>query len=305
MGGEVDEMRVGLEVLSRRVEAAREILSSCKLCPRRCKVNRLSGELGYCRVGRDPMVSNYGPHFGEEPPLVGRHGSGTIFLTGCSLGCIYCQNFDISHLLEGEVVSVEELSGMMHSLEAQGCHNINLVTPTHQVPQILEALLRAREKGLGLPVVYNCGGYEPREVLALLDGIVDIYMPDAKYMDVDAAKMLSGVEDYPEIVKQALVEMHRQVGDLQISAEGIATRGLLLRHLVLPGGLAGTRELVRFVAEHISRDTYINIMAQYRPCFKAHRCPPLDRRVRSQEVDEAREIARKSGLHRGFDDPFS
>lgn len=298
-------LEMGLEELARRVEAAHELLSSCELCPRRCGINRLSGEIGFCRVGSDPMVSSYGPHFGEEPPLVGRHGSGTIFLTGCNLGCIYCQNFDISHLMQGEEVSAEELAGMMLSLQVMGCHNINLVTPTHQVPQILRALLYARARGLTLPLVYNCGGYEPLEVLVLLDGIVDIYMPDAKYMSGETARRLSGVRDYPEIVKAALIEMHRQVGDLRISGDGIATRGLLVRHLVLPGGLSGTRELVRFLAECVSRDTYVNIMAQYRPCYKAHLHPPLDRRASFREVDEAKALARDAGLSRGFEDRYS
>jgi putative pyruvate formate lyase activating enzyme len=298
-------MRIDHEELARRVRDARRILSACELCPRRCGANRLSGETGFCRVGHDPMISSYGPHFGEEPPLVGSHGSGTIFFTGCNLGCTYCQNFDISHLMRGEIVSVKDLAGMMLSLQATGCHNINLVTPTHQVPQILEALLIARENGLVLPIVYNCGGYESLRVLALLDGIVDIYMPDAKYMDTGPAKKLSGVGDYPAVVKDALLEMHRQVGDFRMTPEGIAMGGLLLRHLVLPERLAGTAELVQFVARHISPDTYINIMSQYRPCYKAAGVPSLDRRVLSREVDEAREMARREGLHRGFDEPFT
>lgn len=283
-----------------RVEAAFDVLRSCELCPRNCRTDRLAGESGFCKLGKEPVVSSYGPHFGEEPPLVGRYGSGTIFLTGCNLGCIFCQNYDISHLRRGSEVTIEEMSEMMLELQERGCHNINFVTPTHQVPQILRALLHARERGMVLPVVYNCGGYESIKILKLLDGIVDIYMPDAKYMDAATAKRLSGVSDYPEVLKRVLVEMHKQVGDLHVSIDGIATRGLLLRHLVLPQGLAQTADLVEFVATNISKDTYVNIMGQYRPCYKAYKFPPLDRSVNYDEVEEAKEMARSAGLHRGF-----
>jgi putative pyruvate formate lyase activating enzyme len=216
------------------------------------------------------MVSSYGPHFGEESPLVGKYGSGTIFFTNCNLRCLFCQNYSISQLGEGERVSKEELALMMLSLQARGCHNINLVSPTHVVPQILEALKIAVESGLHVPLVYNTGGYDSVETLSILDGIVDIYMPDMKYGDENIARELSGIENYPQVNKAAIREMHRQVGDLQTSQEGVAQRGLLVRHLVLPKGLAGTKDVVDFIAKEISANTYVNIMAQYHPCYKAH-----------------------------------
>ncbi len=291
-------LRLTEEELLRRAEEALEILRNCTLCPRHCEVDRVSGERGFCRTGDMPIISSWGPHFGEEPPLVGRGGSGTVFFTHCNLGCLYCQNYTISHLGEGQEVSFEKLASVMLSLQQMGCHNINLVTPTHQVPMILMALVIARQRGLSLPIVYNCGGYESVQTLKLLEGIIDIYMPDFKYWDSDVAKRYSLAEDYPDRAKEALKEMHRQVGDLVINAEGIAERGLLVRHLVLPGGLAGTKEVVRFIAEEISRDTYINIMDQYHPCYRAFDHPPLDRRITSSEFREAVEFARRAGLRR-------
>ena len=219
------------------------------------------------------MVSSYGPHFGEEAPLVGRHGSGTIFFTYCNLQCVFCQNYAISQLGEGIAVSKEELARMMLSLQAKGCHNINLVSPTHVVPYILDALEIAVSAGLSLPLVYNTGGYDSVETLELLDGIVDIYMPDMKYSDERIAEQLSGVKDYPKLNRAAVKEMHRQVGDLQMDEQGVAGRGLLVRHLVLPNQLAGTREVVRFLAQEVSPNTYLNIMAQYHPCHKAFDVP--------------------------------
>jgi putative pyruvate formate lyase activating enzyme len=244
------------------------------------------------------MVSSYGPHFGEEAPLVGKRGSGTIFLTNCNLSCLFCQNYSISQLGEGEMVSKEELAYMMLYLQAKGCHNINLVSPTHVVPQILEALKIAIERGLDLPLVYNTGGYDSVETLKLLDGIVDIYMPDMKYSDEKIAQELSGIKNYPQVNKAAVKEMYRQVGDLQINEEGIAQRGLLLRHLVLPHGLAGTEEMVNFVSKEISPNTYINIMAQYRPCYKAHDIPSLARPISTAEFQEAVKLAHQAGLSR-------
>ncbi|KAF0221559.1 MAG: putative pyruvate formate lyase activating [Geobacteraceae bacterium] len=284
--------------LAMRIDAAWAILRDCTLCPWHCHVNRLEGKLGVCRVGKLPMVSSFGPHFGEERPLVGRHGSGTIFLTWCNLRCVFCQNYDISHLGAGEEVTVEQLGEMMVSLWRQGCHNINFVTPTHQVAQILAALPYAVEQGVNVPLVYNCGGYEEPATLRLLDGIFDIYMPDFKYGDSETAQRLSGAPDYVETAKTALREMHRQVGTLVLDEQGIAVRGLLVRHLVLPEGLAGTRRVMGFIARELTPDTYVNIMDQYRPCFKAGDHPPLNRRITRHEFDEAVAIAQEEGLRR-------
>jgi len=274
------------------------MLAECHVCPRHCGVNRLAGESGQCRTTNQAMVSSFGPHFGEEAPLVGRYGSGTIFFTNCNLRCLYCQNYDISQLGEGTTVSSEELAGMMLSLQAKGCHNINLVSPTHVVPFILEALELAASKGLHLPLVYNTGGYDSLETLTLLDGVVDIYMPDMKYSDEKIGEQLSGIKEYPQINKTAVKEMHRQVGDLQIDELGVAQRGLLVRHLVLPNRLAGTEEVVRFLAREVSTNTYLNIMAQYRPCYKAFDLPQLARPVNRQEYAEAMGLAYQQGLYR-------
>ena len=284
--------------LRERVDAAVSLLESCSVCPRSCGVNRLAADVGKCRTPREAMVSSYGPHFGEEAPLVGRHGSGTIFFTNCNLRCLFCQNYSISQLGEGQKVSKEELADMMLSLQAKGCHNINLVSPTHVVPQILEALEIAVESGLHLPLVYNSGGYDSMETLRILDGIVDIYMPDMKYDNAETARELSGIENYPEISKAAIKEMHRQTGDLEVNEEGVAQRGLLVRHLVLPHGLAGTKGIVNFLSKEISRNTYVNIMDQYHPCYKAFQIPGLGRRISSAEFREALSLAREAGLSR-------
>jgi putative pyruvate formate lyase activating enzyme len=287
--------------LAKRIEALNEILKDCTLCPRNCHVDRFKGDLGVCRVGSLPMVSSFHPHFGEEPPLVGRYGSGTIFLTYCNLRCIFCQNYDISHLGHGTVVSYEELSSMMIELQRRGCHNINFVTPTHQTAQIVTSLPRSIEMGLEVPLVYNSGGYESLETIRLLDGIFDIYMPDIKYGDNMPAKALSGARDYVEVSRAAVKEMQRQVGDLTTDQFGIALRGLILRHLVLPEGLAGTREVMRFIAKDISPDAYVNIMDQYRPCYKAEEnpnYPAMGRRITSEEFDEALRIAAEEGITR-------
>lgn len=283
--------------LARRVEEAREMLKLCRVCPRQCEVNRLEGEKGVCRVGEFPMVSSYHPHFGEERPLVGRLGSGTVFFTYCNLLCIFCQNYDISHLGHGQEVSLVRLAEMMLELQSMGCHNINLVTPTHVVPQILGALPHAIEGGLRIPLVYNTGGYDSVDTLRLLDGVIDIYMPDFKYSDREVAKKLSKAEDYPEVARTAISEMHRQVGDLLMDEMGIAQRGLLVRHLVLPEGLAGTREVMRFIAREISPHTYVNVMDQYYPCHKAFDYPPMNRRITQEEYEEAVKIAIEEGLY--------
>jgi putative pyruvate formate lyase activating enzyme len=284
--------------LRERIEAAVYLLESCSLCPRSCGVNRLTGDVGKCRTPREAIVSSYGPHFGEEAPLVGGHGSGTIFFTNCNLRCQFCQNYSISQLGEGEKVNKEELADMMLSLQAKGCHNINLVSPTHVVPQILEALEIAVESGLHLPLVYNSGGYDSVETLRMLDSIVDIYMPDMKYDDEETAKELSGIESYPSMNKAAIKEMHRQVGDLKINEEGVAQQGLLVRHLVLPHGLAGTKGIVNFLSREISQNTYVNIMAQYHPCYKAFQIPSLARRISPAEFHEALFLAQEAGLSR-------
>ncbi len=284
--------------LKERIEAAKSLLQSCHLCPHHCGVNRLEGEVGKCCTASEAIVSSYGPHFGEEAPLVGRCGSGTIFFTNCNLRCLFCQNYSISQLGEGEKVNKQELACMMLSLQAQGCHNINLVSPTHVVPQILEALEVAVESGLHLPLVYNSGGYDSVETLNILDGIVDIYMPDMKYGDKRVAKELSGIENYPQVNRAAVKEMHHQVGDLKIDGDGIAQRGLLVRHLVLPSGLAGTKEVVNFISKEISLNTYSNIMAQYNPCYKAYEIPSLARPISTAEFQEAVELAHRAGLNR-------
>lgn len=284
-------------VLAERIKAAGEVLKDCTLCPWHCHVNRPAGEKGVCQVGALPMVASYGPHFGEERPLVGVHGSGTIFLAYCNLKCIFCQNYDISHLGEGRNVEVEELGEMMLSLWRQGCHNINFVTPSHQSAQIIAALPYAIERGLDVPLIYNCGGYEELATLRLLDGIFDIYMPDFKYGDNEIALSLSGTPHYVDTAKEALREMHRQVGDLVMDERGIAVRGLLVRHLVLPAGLAGTRQVMGFIAREISPDTYVNIMDQYRPCFQAA-VPPMNRRITAAEFEEAVATAREEGIRR-------
>ncbi len=284
--------------LARRAQMAHDMLRVCCVCPRQCEVNRLEGEKGVCRVGEFPIVSSYHPHFGEERPLVGRFGSGTIFFAYCNLLCVFCQNYDISHLGHGQEVSLIRLAEMMLELQSMGCHNINLVTPTHVVPQILGALPHAIEDGLKIPLVYNTGGYDSVDTLRLLDGVIDIYMPDFKYSDNAVAKKLSGAKDYPEVAKAAIAEMHRQVGDLQLDETGIAQRGLLVRHLVLPEGLAGTRDVMRFLAKEISPHTYVNVMDQYYPCYKAFDHPPMNRRITSEEYKEAVRIATEEGLYR-------
>jgi len=284
--------------LKKRVEKTVNLLKQCQICPRRCKVNRLENEKGICKVGRLPMVSSYNPHFGEESPLVGTQGSGTIFLTSCNLGCIFCQNYDISHLGEGYEISIERFAKMMIELQNIGCHNINFVTPTHVVPQILEALPIAVEMGLKIPLVYNTGGYDIIETLMIIEGIFDIYMPDFKFTDSDIANRFCKARDYPEVATKAIKEMHRQVGDLVINNHGIAERGLIVRHLIMPNELAGTRKVMHFLANEISKNTYVNIMDQYHPCGLAHKYPEINRRITTEEFSNAINIAREEGLTR-------
>ncbi|MEW5734991.1 MAG: radical SAM protein [Thermodesulfobacteriota bacterium] len=284
--------------LSRRARMAREKLSACDLCPRSCGVNRLAGETGVCGVGENALVASFHAHFGEEAPLVGTHGSGTIFFSGCNLLCLFCQNFEISHGREGREASPHELAAVMLHLADQGCHNINLVTPSHVVPQFLAALDLAAAQGLRLPVVYNTSGYDSLETLRLLDGVVDIYMPDLKFIAPEVAQQACDAPDYPDRAREAVREMHRQVGDLTKDNRGVARRGLLVRHLVLPDSLAGTREVMRFLAREISPDTYVNVMSQYRPCGKAASLPGFTREITAEEFREAMEMAGEAGLTR-------
>ena len=273
-------------------------LETCDLCPRNCGVNRTAGETGICGVGKNVWVNSYGPHHGEEDPLRGWRGSGTIFFSGCNLHCLYCQNAEISQQLTGSELSAEALADMMLELESQGCHNINLVSPTHVAAQITGAVLIAGKRGLKLPIVYNTGGYDSIQSLKLLDGIIDIYMPDMKYSQPDVGERLSGVPDYPAANQLAVKEMFQQVGDLTLTTQGIAERGLLIRHLVLPGDLAGSKEILKFIAEELSQNTYLNIMDQYRPSYLAHRHREVNRRITLDEYQEVVEEAKKLGLHR-------
>ena len=283
--------------LKRRVAEAYARLEDCDLCARECGANRrLSAEDAGCHTGERALVSSYGPHFGEETPLVGRGGSGTIFFAWCNLRCQYCQNYEISQAGMGYEVEPEDLARMMLDLQNQGCHNINFVSPSHVVPQILAGLLVAAEAGLRLPLVYNTGGFDSLKTLALLDGVVDIYMPDMKYADAGVARRYSGIGGYPAANQAAVGEMYRQVGDLTMDGRGVAQRGLLVRHLVLPEDLAGTAGIVRFLRDRVSPNTYINVMAQYRPCYRASEHPPLDRRITNEEYAEAVRLAQKAGL---------
>ncbi len=273
-------------------------LSACDICPRRCRVDRRKGPLGVCRTGTAARVASYGPHFGEEAPLVGFNGSGTVFFSFCSLSCLFCQNYEISHLGEGEEAPAERLAAVFLALERLGCHNLNLVTPTHVTPQIVEALGLAAARGFGLPVVYNCGGYERVSTLRELEGIVDIYMPDVKFLDADAAARYCAAPDYPEVVRAAVREMNRQVGPLQVDRRGIAVRGLLVRHLVMPDAASGARRVIDFLADDIGEDCCLNLMDQYRPCGRAAEFPGIDRRTAAAEWREAREYALSRGLRR-------
>lgn len=279
-----------------KINEARRILSECILCPRNCRVDRKSGELGECRTGEEATVSSFNAHFGEEPPLVGVSGSGTIFFTHCSLKCSFCQNFDISQQGAGDEFSTAQLATTMLILQNAGCHNINLVTPTHVIPQILSALYMAIDGGLSIPLVYNSSGYDNVQSLRLLDGVVDIYMPDFKFWDPAVAELTCSAPEYPEAARQALKEMHRQVGDLQMNAEGLAQRGLIIRHLVLPGGMAGTREIMSFIVAELSDNSYVNLMDQYRPCGLAGQIPGLAQSLSRKQFEKAMAEARAAGI---------
>ena len=286
--------------LKRRVGLALEALKSCEVCPRDCGVDRLADKFAVCKTGRYAVVGSYFAHFGEEDCLRGSRGSGTIFFSGCNLRCVFCQNFDISWQLRGTPAPPEKLAAMMLELQAEGCHNINFVTPEHVVPQIIEALPLAIEGGLKLPLVYNTSAYDSMESLELMDGIVDIYMPDFKYWDSEMARKYSKAPDYPEAARRAIKEMHRQVGELVTDEEGLAVRGLMIRHLVMPEQIAGTRQVMRWIAQELSPHTYVNVMAQYYPAGKVSRqeYPEINRRLTSPEYEAALDEAGRAGLKR-------
>jgi putative pyruvate formate lyase activating enzyme len=287
--------------LNERIDAAYGLLESCHVCPRECGVNRLkNGMLGLCRSGLNPIIASVSVHHGEEPPISGTKGSGAIFFTNCNLRCVYCQNYPISQLGNGEKATPGELACRMVWLQEQGCHNLNLVTPTHFMPQILKALGIARERGFDLPIVYNTSGYESLEALRLLDGIVDVYLPDMRYSDNAAAMKYSIADDYAEINRTAIREMYRQVGNLTLDKNDAVLRGLVIRHLVLPNGLSGTEEVMRFLAEEISRDVCVSLMSQYFPAYKATEFKELSRRITSDEYEDARSIMEKYGLENGW-----
>jgi putative pyruvate formate lyase activating enzyme len=292
----IETFKKGL--LKKKADLAWDILKSCVLCPRKCEIDRQSGQKGICETGANAMVSSYNSHFGEEAPLVGSHGSGTIFFTHCNLLCIFCQNFDISHQGSGVKISNEQLADLILGLQNMGCHNINFVTPTHVVPHILKALEFAVEGGLSIPLIYNSSAYDSVETLKILEGVFDIYMPDFKFWSSDNAKSSCDAEDYPKIARNALIEMHRQVGDLKIDDNGIARRGLLIRHLVLPAEYSGTREVMRFIAQKISPNSYVNIMAQYRPCGRASEIEALSDHLSSDDYEAALQMAKSEGLTR-------
>jgi putative pyruvate formate lyase activating enzyme len=283
-----------------RVRRAVAMLANCKLCPRKCGVDRLVDKTSVCRTGRHAIVSSYGPHFGEERCLSGSRGSGTVFFAYCNLRCVFCQNYEISWGGEGRATTAPELAAIFLDLQRRGCHNINLVTPSHVVPQILEALLLALDAGLHVPLVYNTSGYDSLDSLALLDGIVDIYMPDFKYWDADAATCCSHAADYPDVTRTAIKEMHRQVGPLVLDENGIASRGILLRHLVMPEGLAGTPHVLRWIAEELGSDTYINLMSQYCPAGHVDQdhYSKIARCVTRREMEDAFSCATACGLNR-------
>jgi len=291
--------------LEQRIEAAYKMLESCRVCPRECGVNRLKDEkLGFCRSGLNPVIASVSPHHGEEPPISGTKGSGTIFFANCNMRCEYCQNYPISQMGHGTERTPGELACQMTWLQEQGCHNLNLVTPTHYVPQILKAIGIARERGFNLPIVYNTSGYDSVEMLLLLDGVIDIYMPDMRYADNAAAVRYSVAPYYVQINQAAVKEMYRQVGNLVMDEHGIATKGLLVRHLVLPNGVAGSEGVMKFLSKEISRDVYVSLMSQYFPAFRAAESKQLSRRITEEEYDEAYDIKMKYGLRNGWVQEF-
>lgn len=287
--------------LDKIIKEAFRLLEACVLCPRKCKVNRLKDKRGFCKTGLKPIVYSFIAHHGEEPPISGKNGSGTIFFSNCNMNCVYCQNYEFSQAGEGgKEVDAEELAKIMLELQKIGCHNINFVTPTHIMPQILKALQLAIPKGLKIPLVYNTGGYELAQIIKLLDGIVDIYLPDMRYADSDTAIKYSNAPDYPKYNQEALQEMQRQVGIADIDDEGIIKKGVVIRHLILPNNISGTDTIMKFIAKELSEDTYISLMSQYMPCYKASQFKEIDRRITYREYEDAQKAMQKYGLYNGW-----
>jgi putative pyruvate formate lyase activating enzyme len=286
--------------IKERIEKAYALLENCTVCPRECKVNRVKGEIGFCGIGTNPRVASYNVHHGEEPPISGTRGSGTIFFSGCNMKCKYCQNFPISQLRHGKEITTQELAEMMLYLQSKGCHNVNFVTPSHLIPQVLQSLSLAWEKGFNLPLVYNTSGYDSVKTLKLLDGIIDIYLPDMRYADDSIAKELSSAEDYVEINRLAIKEMYRQVGNLVIDEHGIAAKGLVIRHLILPHNQAGSEDIFRFIKTEVSEEAYVSLMGQYFPSYKAGECVSIDRKITPEEYESAVDSFFKAGLSRGW-----
>jgi len=287
-------------ILKKAAEQAWKMLGSCCICPRKCKANRLKNETGLCKTGLNAKVCSFMPHHGEEPPISGSRGSGTLFFTNCNMGCVYCQNYEFSQLGQGREVDSKDLAGFMLELQEMSCHNINFVTPTHVMPQILKSLELAVEKGLKIPIVYNTGGYELPEILKLLDGIVDIYLADMRYADSEMAEIYSQAPGYPRYNQESLKEMHRQVGVAGLDEDGIIKRGMVIRHLVLPHNISGTGKVMKFIAEELSKKTYVSLMSQYMPYYRASGFKDISRRLTQQEYEEARQIMEKWGLHNGW-----
>jgi len=286
--------------LDKKIEEAYNLLKECQICPRKCRVNRLNNEKGFCRVGLEPVVCSYMPHHGEEPPISGTKGSGAIFFSYCNLKCVYCQNYQFSQEEEGQETSPEELSGFMLNLQKLGCHNINLVTPTHCMPQILKALKTAAEKGLNIPLVYNTSGYELPEVIKLLDGIVDIYLTDMRYADNKNSIKYSQASDYPSYNQKAVKEMYRQVGEAQFNSNGVMKKGLVIRHLVLPQDICGSDKIMRFISEEVSKKVFISLMSQYQPYYQAYKYKEISRRINENEYQRAIDCLNKYGLENGW-----
>lgn len=294
----LDAFKAG--TLHEKSETAAQLLLNCAICPRRCSINRLKDEKGFCQTGKNSVVCSYFPHHGEEPVLSGTKGSGTIFFSHCNMRCLYCQNYSFSQQKEGREVEIDELADCMLALQNLGCHNINFVTPTHVMPQILQALIRAIELGLNIPLVYNTSGYELPEMIRLLDGIIDIYLPDMRYADNVHALKYSLAPHYVELNRDSVKEMFRQVGRATFDEKGIITRGVIIRHLVLPHDISGTQDICAFIAKEISTETYISLMSQYFPAFKAKQNPPLERRITLEEYESAIDAMNKYGLHNGW-----